>query len=475
MRDPVKIVTSYFPRWRPNFVAGAIVAPDEYPRPYEILLLACQHFLAMFGATVLVPLLLGISTNTALLMSGIGTIVFFLITGGRIPSYLGSSFAFLGPLTSNPLAAGTGPNPNLAPALGGIVVMGLIYIAVSLIVIVAGHTWIEFLLPPACTGGIVLMIGLALAGSAVNDANSGGANPWIAASVVIFTTLASIWGTNLTKRLPILLGVIFGYVLYVIVWKAGGNVKPIDYTTLVQYPWGGAPTLTSPTYSGSAIATMFPVVIVLIAENLGHIKAIGAMTGQNLDPYIGRSLLGDALACTIAAAAGSTGVTTYAENMGTMGATRVYSTIIFPFAALVAIILAFIPKLGALVQTIPQPVIGGIEMVLFGLIAALGGRIWVEGNVDFKQQRNLISVGTALILCLGMAISNVTIVFGVVQFSNIGAGTIAIVVLHQLTRSPQEWKELIEDLKAGRRPRELWVPEEHFVKPKSEETQVLVV
>ncbi|KXS10198.1 Xanthine/uracil permease, partial [Gonapodya prolifera JEL478] len=460
----------------------AIVAPDEYPKPYEIALLACQHFLAMFGGTVLVPLLLGLSTNTALLFSGIGTLVFFLVTGGRVPSYLGSSFAFLGPVFAiSPYTAGSGLNPNIAPALGGIVVMGVIYIVISLVVIIAGHTWIEFLLPPACTGGIVLAIGLALAGSAANDCNSGGASPWIAAAVVLFTLLASIWGTNISKRLPILLGVIFGYVLYVIVWKAGGDVQPIDFTNLVNAAWGGAPTLITPTYSGSAIATMFPAVIVLIAENLGHIKAIGAMTGQNLDPYIGRSLLGDALACTIAAAGGSCGVTTYAENMGTMGATRVYSTIIFPFAALVAIILAFVPKLGALVSTIPQPVIGGIEMVLFGLIAALGGRIWVEGQVDFTKQRNLLSVGTALILCLGMAISNITIAFGVIQFSNVGAATIVIVVLYQLTRSPQEWKELIEDVKAGRRPREIGVPKEHihdkedpaFTKSDSEETHVL--
>ncbi|KAJ3339631.1 hypothetical protein HDU93_007958 [Gonapodya sp. JEL0774] len=319
----------------------------------------------------------------------------------------------------------------------------------------------------------------------MNDCNSGGVNPWIAAAVVLFTMLASIWGTNLTKRLPIFLGVIFGYVLYVIVWKAGGDVKPIDYTALNAAAWGGAPELATPVYTGSAIATMFPAVIVLIAENLGHIKAIGTMTGRNLDKYIGRSLLGDAIACTIGGAAGACGVTTYAENIGTMAATRVYSTIVFPLAALVSIILAFIPKLGAFVATIPTPVIGGIEMVLFGLIAALGGRIWVEGNVDFKHQRNLISVGASLILCMGMAISNVTIQFGVVQFSNIGAATIAVVVMYQLARSPQEWKELFEDFRAGRRPREMWPEPVEIVEKeysdmdikhtKSEETQVLEV
>src|SRR5262249_3920201 len=198
------------------------------------------------------------------------------------------------------------------------------------------------------------------------------------------------------RRLPIILGAIGGYLLYWLLANCLGLGKPIDFTQLSAAPWIGLPNFTTPTFQADAIVLIAPVAIILVAENLGHIKAIGAMTGRSLDGYLGRALLGDSLATIVSACGGGTGVTTYAENIGVMAATKVYSTLLFAFAAIVSIVLGFSPKFGALILSIPGPVIGGLSIVLFWLIAAMAGRIWVENRVDFSIPRNMITVAAAL-------------------------------------------------------------------------------
>jgi putative pyrimidine permease RutG len=211
-----------------------------------------------------------------------------------------------------------------------------------------------------------------------------------------------------------------------------GLGKPIDFTGLINAPWFGAPSFTSPVFTGSAIALIAPVAIILVAENLGHVKAVSAMTGRDLDPYLGRAFLGDGIATIVAGFGGGTGVTTYAENIGVMAVTRIYSSLVFVIAALVAILLGFSPKFGALILTIPGPVIGGLAIVLFGLIAATAGRIWVQSRVDFSNARNLITVAAALTMGAG----NLSVTIGGFTLAGIGTATFGAIILYQILREP---------------------------------------
>ncbi|MNS40723.1 putative pyrimidine permease RutG [compost metagenome] len=232
----------------------------------------------------------------------------------------------------------------------------------------------------------------------------------------------------MARRLPILLGGAIAYLAYLVLANGFGFGKSVDFSGVAAAPWFGLPTFTAPVFSGSAIALIAPVVVILVAENLGHIKAIGAMTGQNLDRYLGRAFIGDGIATMFSGAFGGTGMTTYAENMGVMAITRIFSTLVFIVAALVAIILGFSPKFGALIQTIPGPVIGGLSVVVFGLIAATAGRIWVENKVDFSEPRNLITVGIALVLGAGNFKLNVA----GFTLDGIGTATIGAIAFYHL-------------------------------------------
>lgn len=237
---------------------------------------------------------------------------------------------------------------------------------------------------------------------------------------------------GLWRRLPNILGAIGGYLLYLLFANGLGFGKPIDFTPLAAAPWIGLPSFTTPTFQTDAIVLIAPVAIILVAENLGHIKAVGAMTGRSLDDYLGRALLADSLATIVAACGGGTGVTTYAENIGVMAATKVYSTLLFAFAAVVSIVLGFSPKFGALILSIPGPVIGGLSIVLFGLIAAMAGRIWVENKVDFSSPANLITVAVALTAGAG----DLTLKFGAFTIGGIGTATFGAIILYQILTSP---------------------------------------
>jgi putative pyrimidine permease RutG len=420
--------TGFFPRWQEK--TEGVIAPDERLPWGQTIIAGVQHVVAMFGATVLAPILMGFDPNVAIFFSGIGTLIFFVVTGGRVPSYLGSSFSFIGVVIAATAYGGSGPNPNLPVALGGIIACGVLYAIIGAIVIAAGHKWVEQLMPPVVTGAIVAIIGLNLAPIAVKAVSGSQFDMLIGLLTVLAVGLVAVFAPPLARRLPVLLGGLAGYLLYWIGANGLGLGKPIDFSNVVSAAWFGAPQFIAPTFSSNAIALIAPVAIVLVAENLGHIKAISAMTGRNLDAYIGRAFMGDGIATVVAGAGGGTGVTTYAENMGVMAVTKIYSTLIFIVAAIIAVLLGFSPKFGALITTIPGPVIGGLSLVIFGLITATAGRIWVENRVDFSNARNLVTVAAALTAGAG----DLAVKFGGFSLGGIGTATFGAIILYHLLR-----------------------------------------
>jgi len=422
-----------------------IIAPDErLPWPQTIAV-GVQHIFAMFGATVLAPILMGFDPNTAILFSGIGTLIFFVIVAGRVPSYLGSSFSFIAVVIAATAYSGTGPNPNLGVALGGIIAAGALYALIGLAVMAVGYRWIEVLMPPVVTGAVVAVIGLNLAPVAIGSLTPADGRQF-ATGIGLLTVLAvgavAVYAPGMLRRLPILVGGIVGYVLYLVLANGAGWGAPIDFAALGEAAWIGMPNLTAPVVDQRAIGLIAPVAIILVAENLGHVKAVAAMTGRNLDPYLGRAFLGDGVATMVAGAGGGTGVTTYAENIGVMAVTKIYSSLVFVIAALVAIALGFSPKFGALIGTIPGPVLGGLSIVLFGLIAATGARIWVQNRVDFSNSRNLITAAVALTLGAG----NLGVTIGDFELGGIGTATFGAIIVYQLLREPKPAPEEVEEV-----------------------------
>jgi len=430
---------SYFPRWKPvlSKADNMVVQPDEYLSAPQSLAMGAQHVVAMFGSTILAPLLMGFDTNVAILMSGIGTLIFFVFVGGRVPSYLGSSFAFIGGVIAVTGYAGAGPNPNIGVALGAIIACGLAYTIIGLAVwwigarSGGGAQWIDRLMPPVVTGAIVAVIGLNLAPIAAKGAMGGSTfEALMALMTVLCVGGIGVYTRGTVQRLLILVGLLLACVLYAVLANGLGLGKPMDFSGVAAAPWFGLPRFASPTFDAHAIGLIVPVAIILVAENLGHIKAVSAMTGRNLDVYLGRAFVGDGVATMVSGAAGGTGVTTYAENIGVMTVTRIYSTLVFVVAALIAIVLGFSPKFGALIQTIPGPVLGGMSVVVFGLIAVAGARIWVVNQVDFSDNRNLIVAAVTLVLGAG----NFSVEFGAFKLDGIGTATFGAIILYALLR-----------------------------------------
>ena len=417
---------SLFPAWQ--LKREGIVAPDErLPWP-QTFALGLQHVVAMFGATVLAPLLMGFDPNVAILMSGIGTLLFFFVVGGRVPSYLGSSFAFIGVVIAATGYAGSGPNANIGVALGGIIACGALYTLIGAIVMSAGTGWIERFMPPVVTGAVVAVIGLNLAPIAVKGASATPFDAWMAVVTVLCVGGVAVFTRGLLQKLLILVGLILAYLIYAVLTNGMGLGKPVDFSGVAAAAWFGLPKFAAPVFEANAMLLIAPVAIVLVAENLGHIKAVSAMTGRNLDPYMGRAFVGDDLATMLAGGVGGTGVTTYAENIGVMAVTRVYSTLIFVVAAAVAIVLGFSPKFGALIATIPGPVLGGVSIVVFGLIAVAGAKIWVDNKVDFTDNRNLIVAAVTLVLGAG----DFTLKIGGFALGGIGTATFGAILLYAL-------------------------------------------
>ena len=298
----------YFPRWR--LKTEGVIAPDERLPAPQTAAMGLQHVVAMFGSTVFAPLLMGFDPNIAILMSGVGTLIFFLVVGGRVPSYLGSSFSFIGVVIAATAYGGSGPNANLGVALGGIIACGAVYAAIGLIVMAAGVGWIERFMPPVVTGSVVAVIGLNLAPIAIKASSGSTFDDWMAVVTFVCVGLVAVYTRGMVQRLLILVGLIAASIIYALLTNGLGLGKPMDFAALAAAPWFGLPAFGKPVFQAHAIALIVPVVVILIAENLGHIKAVTAMTGQNLDRYMGRAFFGDGLATMVSGAAGGTGVTT---------------------------------------------------------------------------------------------------------------------------------------------------------------------
>jgi uracil-xanthine permease len=407
---------------------AVVVAPDErLPWP-QTLMLGVQHVLAMFGGTVLCPLLMGFDPNVAILMSGVGTLIFFVAVGGKVPSYLSSSFSFIAAVVAATGYAGQGPNASIDLALGGIIVCGAVYALIGFLVMATGTGWIERLMPPVVTGSIVASIGLNLAPVSIKTMASTNFDAWVQAMTFLLVGLVAVFTAGLVQRLLILVGLIVASLVYAVLTNGLGWGPPIDASLISNAAWFGVPHFTAPRFEGRAILLILPVAAILVAENLGHLKAVGAMTGRNMDAYIGRAFVGDGLATVASAAVGGSGVTTYAENIGVMAATRIYSTVLFVVAALFAILLGFSPKFGALIHTIPLPVMGGVSIVIFGLIAIAGIRIWVDNRIDFTDSRNMMVAGITLMLGAG----DFTLSFGTFSMAGIGTATFGALLLYGL-------------------------------------------
>jgi uracil-xanthine permease len=394
--------------------SNSVVAPEErlsWPRTVGIGL---QHVVAMFGATVLVPLLTGFPPATTILFSGLGTLMFLVVVGNRIPSYLGSSFAFIAPVIAAQAKGG------IPAALGGIAAAGLAFFVVGLLVERFGFRLIEALMPPVVTGAIVALIGLNLAPVARDSFSK---QPSVAVVTLAAILLIGIAVRGFLGRLSIFLGVLIGYLFA----AARGGV---DTTRVGGAAWFGMPQFQLPSFDLRAIVLIMPVVVVLIAENTGHVKAVAAMTGRNLDRFLGRAYMGDGLATMLAGIGGGSGTTTYAENIGVMAATRVYSTAAYVVAGVTAILLGLCPKFGALIGTIPAGVLGGATTVLYGMIAILGARIWVEARVDFRDPVNLFTAAVAIII----GAANFTVHAGDYEFNGIALGSFGAIAVYRVLR-----------------------------------------
>lgn len=426
-----------------NVAPGAVVAPLERLSWGRTIGIGAQHVVAMFGATFLVPLITGFPPATTLFFSGLGTVIFLLFTAGRVPSYLGSSFAFIAPLAAASNSYGPGG------ALGGIVMAGVALFLVGLIVQFAGTGWLTKLMPPLVTGSIVALIGFNLAPSAKDNFMKAPVTALVTLSSII---LISVLFRGMVGRLSILLGVIIGYLTAVVRGE-------IDFSVIDQ-TWQsegliGLPHFQTPEFHWNLAGLFIPVILVLVAENIGHVKSVALMTGDNLDRYSGRALMADGLATTIAGAGGGSGTTTYAENIGVMAATKVYSTAAYWVAAIFALLLSIFPVFGAAVATVPAGVLGGAATVLYGMIGMLGVRIWVENRVDFSNQVNLTAASVALIV----GIADYTWDIGDLQFAGIALGTAATLVVYHLmafiARATGSAPEPLEPFRLSSKPTEL--------------------
>ncbi|MGI6038301.1 MAG: uracil-xanthine permease family protein [Limnochordia bacterium] len=355
--------------------------------------LAFQHLVAMFGATVLVPLLTGLNVSVALFTSGLGTLIFHKCTQGKVPVYLGSSFAFIAPIIVVRNQWG------LAYATGGIVVAGLVYVLMALVVRFFGVEKVTDLFPPVVAGPVIMVIGLTLAPTA-QDMASG--NWFVAAFTILVAILAMTKAKGYFNLLPVLVGVGAGYLLSVV-------LGIVDFSAVVAAPWIQVPQFIAPRFSLPALAVIAPLAFVTVIEHIGDIKANSTVVDKDFiaDPGLHRTLIGDGIATSVAGLLGGPANTTYSENTGVLAMTKVYDPAILRITAVMAMALSFIGKFGAIISSIPTPVMGGISILLFGMIAAVGLRTLIENKVDLTKSSNLLIV--SLILVFGISGAVVTI------------------------------------------------------------------
>lgn len=385
----------------------------------ETIPLSLQHLFAMFGSTVLVPILFHVNPATILLFNGIGTLLYLVLCKGKIPAYLGSSFAFLSPVFLV-LA-----QYSYEAALGGFIVVGCVFCAVGLLIRAIGTNWIDVIFPPASMGAIVAVIGLELMPTAAGMAGLTSETPDMTTITVSLLTLAitiiaSVAFKGFLSIIPILIGVVSGYVI-----AAAFGI--VDWSVVESASWFALPTFYHPVFEPGAILIILPASLVVIAEHIGHLIVTGNIVGHNLtkDPGLDRSIFGNGLSTIISGFFGSTPNTTYGENIGVLAITRVFSTWVIGGAACFAILLSCLGKLAALIQSIPAPVMGGVSMLLFGLIAASGIRILVEAKVDYNQPMNLLL--TSIVMGIGVSTASITI--GTVTLKGMALATIVAILL----------------------------------------------
>ncbi|WP_021598896.1 uracil-xanthine permease family protein [Actinomadura welshii] len=428
---------------------GEVVRPDErlsWPRTAGI---GAQHVVAMFGATFVFPVVMGLDPNLAIMMSGVATILFLLIVGGRVPSYLGTSASFVGAVAAIRAAGG-----DSATVTGAILVSGLVLAAVGVLIHFVGGDLIHRVFPPVVTGAVVMLIGFNLA--PVVATVYWPQDQWVALATLGFAVLCAVLLRGFWARITILLALVFGFALSWVLDQTSGKITSVlpgqnlldgtgractaegpycvatafphdrvDFTSVKAADWFGFPSLHSPDFKTSAVLLALPAVIALIAENTGHVKAVAAMTRDDLDPVLGRAIAADGVGTALATSVGGSPTTTYAENIGVMAATRIYSTAAYYFAALVAVLFGLCPKFGALVAATSGGVLGGITVVLYGMIGLLGAKIWVENRVDFGDPVNLVPVAAAVILAIGNVTLQITDDF---PLQGIALGTIAVLL-----------------------------------------------
>lgn len=395
---------------------GRVVGPGERLSWPATIAIGVQHVVAMFGATFLVPTITGFPVSTTLLFSGLGTLLFLLVTKNRLPSYLGSSFAFIAPITAATASAGIGS------ALAGVVAVGVLLALVGLVVQFAGLGWVDRLMPPVVAGAIVALIGFNLAPTAWNSFSGAPVTATVTlAAVILFAVLFK----GFLGRISIFLGVVVGYVFAAIVGE-------LDFSAVGEAAWVGLPQFHLPDFASAgtwaSIAMFLPVVLVLVAENVGHVRGVATMTDESVNQHTGRALLADGLATTLAGVGGGSGTTTYGENIGVMAATRVYSTAVYWVAGVVAILLAFSPKIGAVFNSIPAGVLGGVTTALYGLIGIIGIKIWVDNRVDFSRPVNQYTAAVALVI----GIAGFTMKWEGFELGGIVLGTVAALVIYHL-------------------------------------------
>jgi NCS2 family nucleobase:cation symporter-2 len=412
---------------------GAVVKPDERLGWPGTIAIGAQHVVAMFGATFLVPLLTGFPVSTTLLFSGIGTFLFLLLTRNRLPSYLGSSFAFIAPI----LALGPGDGKPLetpeqyGQALLGVFVAGLLLAGVGFLVQATGTRWIERLMPPVVSGAIVALIGLNLAPVAWQNFSK---DALLGTITLVACILFAVLFRGFLGRISIFLGVVVGYLAAILLGR-------VDFSGVGKAAWIGLPEFHFPAFGDpvawGALPMFLPVVLVLIAENVGHVRGVATMTGDpSINRHTGRALVADGVATVVAGGFGGSGTTTYGENIGVMAATRVYSTAAYWVAGAVAVLLAFSPKVGAVIFAMPGGVLGGVTTALYGLIGVIGIKIWVDNQVDFSRPVNQYTVAVAFVI----AIAGFTMNLGALSFGAIVLGTLAALAIYHGGNAIARWR-----------------------------------
>lgn len=398
---------------------NTVIPVDQKLPLMQTIPLSLQHLFAMFGATVLVPILFNVNPATILLFNGIGTLLYLFICKGKVPAYLGSSFAFLSPVFL------VLPQYGYEAALGGFIVVGAIFCLVALLIRKVGTAWIDVVFPPAAMGAIVAVIGLELMPTAASMAGLNTETIDMNAIIVsVFTLIVTIVGSiafrGFLAIIPILIGVISGYALAFFMGM-------VDLTPVQNAPWFAVPTIYTPTFNLSAIAIILPAALVVIVEHIGHLIVTGNIVDKDLtkDPGLDRSLLGNGISTMFSGFFGSTPNTTYGENIGVLAITKVFSVWVIGGAATFAIILSFVGKLASAIQSIPTPVMGGVSLLLFGVIAASGIRMLVESKVDYNKPVNLILTSVVL----GIGVSNASITLGSVTLRGMALATVIAIVL----------------------------------------------